>query len=147
MQCPRCGSGLDTYTLDGRETVSCERCGYMGVPVDHRGEPQLVESWEEAVSRYPDVTQIRSVTVETVGERPALEVVLDTSFERDEPPAPTVVRVDRPDPALAAAFEAAEAANEQFICDLCGRNFETQQGLYGHLASHSGEKSGDSSDR
>lgn len=146
MECPRCGNDLDRYTLGGREAVSCERCGYTGVPVDHRSEPLFVESWDEAISRYFTGSRIESVTVKTVGENPSLEVVLETSDDTDTRPEPTVVRVDQPDPALAAAFEAAEAAEERFVCDICGRDFETQQKLYGHLSVHSGDGSDDASE-
>ncbi|MFC5279128.1 zf-TFIIB domain-containing protein [Halorubrum rubrum] len=51
-ECPRCGSALTTFTLDGAEAVGCDACGYAGVEVDHSGEPRLVESWEEALERF-----------------------------------------------------------------------------------------------
>jgi cell division GTPase FtsZ len=32
-RCPRCGSALSTYRLDGRGVPSCESCGFAGVSV------------------------------------------------------------------------------------------------------------------
>jgi DNA-directed RNA polymerase subunit M/transcription elongation factor TFIIS len=142
MECPRCGSELDRYALGGREAVSCGSCGYVGVPVEHRGEPARVESWAEAMERAPDAAQIGSVTVESVAEGDALEVVFDAGSD-DDPPEPTVVRIDRPDPALAAALEAVDGEDERFVCDVCGAEFDTEAQLYGHLAAHSGDESGD----
>lgn len=52
MDCPRCGGDLARYVFDDHETVSCERCGYLGVPVEHSGEYREVESWEEALARF-----------------------------------------------------------------------------------------------
>jgi hypothetical protein len=142
MECPRCESELDRYTLGGREAVGCEACGYVGVPVEHRGERLTLESWEDAIDRYAEAAASGSVTVETIDGEPALELALDGDVD-DASPEPTVVRVDRPDPALAAAFEAADGSDERFVCDICGAEFDTQSGLYGHFATHSGEKDGD----
>lgn len=54
MACPRCGGPLTEYELDGLEAVSCDSCGYLGVPVEHSGELKQVESWEEALKRFYD---------------------------------------------------------------------------------------------
>ncbi|GAA0521152.1 FtsZ family, C-terminal domain [Halorubrum aquaticum] len=32
--CPRCGAPLSTYAFGARETLSCDGCGYSGIPVD-----------------------------------------------------------------------------------------------------------------
>ncbi len=143
MECPRCGGKLEQYTLGDRETASCGDCGYVGVPVEHRGELRRVESWEEAISRYPDAAGAGSVTVESVDGEPALEVALDGTADDGTSPKPTVVRIEEPDPALAAAFDAADGAEDRFACAVCGDEFDTQETLYGHLAVHSGQKSGD----
>lgn len=45
--CPRCGGALSRYELDGRTSVRCEACGYVGVPIDHGGE----RAWRTAVDR------------------------------------------------------------------------------------------------
>lgn len=54
MECPRCGreGSLARYSLGERVTVACERCGYVGVPVDHESEPDERESWETALRRF-----------------------------------------------------------------------------------------------
>ena len=140
MNCPRCGEQLERYTLEDREAASCGDCGYVGVPVEHRGETRQVESWEKAISRYPDAARARSVTVEAVDGEPALEVVLGPDGDDGESPAPTVVRVESPDPALAAAFDAADGDDDRFVCAVCDEEFDEQSGLYGHLAVHSGDK-------
>jgi len=140
MECPRCDGPLGRYALGDREAVRCESCGYVGVPVEHRGERRRAESWEEVVSRYADAAAAGSVTVETVDGEPAIEVALESDPDSgDSDPKPTVVRVDRPDPRLASAFEAAEGSEEEFVCDICGSAFGSQAGLYGHLAVHSGD--------
>jgi len=134
MECPRCGSALERYSLGDREATACPDCGYVGVPVEHRGEIRTAESWAAAVERYAEVPPVESVTVER--EERALEVLF-SGGEDESDPEPTVVRIERPDPALADALEAAEAADERFVCEVCGAEFDTQQGLYGHLAVHS----------
>ncbi|ERH07117.1 MAG: hypothetical protein J07HN4v3_02754 [Halonotius sp. J07HN4] len=50
--CPRCGASLTTFSLAGVEALTCEACGYVGVEADHSGEPQAVESWDEAFQRF-----------------------------------------------------------------------------------------------
>lgn len=141
MECPRCGRSLDRYTLDGRSAVTCRECGYAGVPVDHRSEQRPAETWADAMSRVPDAARIASVTVETAADDPSLELVFEPSTDGDDtPPEPTVVRVERPDPELAAALEAADADDERFVCEVCGGVFDRRKQLYGHLAVHSGEK-------
>jgi hypothetical protein len=52
MDCPRCETPLESYTLYGTEAVSCERCGYLGVTVEHRSEPKEMESWQAALDRF-----------------------------------------------------------------------------------------------
>jgi Zn ribbon nucleic-acid-binding protein len=54
MECPRCGADrLQRYELDGREAISCERCGYLGIPVNHASNgSREAESWEEALARF-----------------------------------------------------------------------------------------------
>ena len=138
MECPRCGNDLERYTLDGREAVSCGQCGYVGVPVEHRGEQYVVESWEDAIARVPDAAQIESVTVDSLQGGDVLEIVVESEpTDRNKLPEAAVVRVSEPDPALAAALEAAEANEYGAVCDVCGAEFDTQKQLYGHLASHS----------
>lgn len=140
MECPRCGSSLERYTLDDREAVTCGACGYVGVSVDHHGERRTVESWAEAISRGPDVDRIASVTVETTTDDPSLELAFEASADRaDASPEPAVIRVEEPDPELAAALEAAEGDGDRFVCDVCGRAFDRREQLYGHLAVHSGD--------
>lgn len=141
MECPRCGRPLERYTLDGRSAVTCPECGYAGVPIDHHSDRRQAETWADAMARVPDNARIASVTVETATDDPSLELVFDSAAEGGETqPEPTVVRVERPDPELAAALEAADSADERFVCEVCGRVFERRAQLYGHLAVHSGER-------
>lgn len=140
MECPRCGSPMERYTLGDRSAATCSACGYVGVSVDHHGERHTVETWREALSRAPEAARIDSVTVETATEDPSMEIVFEASAEESESvPEPTVVRVEQPDPELAAALEAAEGDGEAFVCDVCGQTFDRRAQLYGHLAVHSGE--------
>jgi DNA-directed RNA polymerase subunit M/transcription elongation factor TFIIS len=137
MECPRCGNDLDRYTLEGREAVSCGRCGYVGVPVEHTGDEYEAESWKDAVSRVSDVTRIESVTVESLEDRDVLEIIFEPAgSEDDDRPGATVVRVTDPDPTLAGALDAADD-DSHVVCDVCGAEFERQEQLYGHLSSHS----------
>jgi DNA-directed RNA polymerase subunit M/transcription elongation factor TFIIS len=140
MECPRCGNSLERYTLGHRESVTCGACGYAGIAVDHHGERRTVETWAEAISRGPDVDRIASVTVETTAGDPSLELAFEVSAdEADSDPEPSVIRVEQPDPELAAALEAAEGDGEGFVCEVCGRAFDRREQLYGHLAVHSGD--------
>lgn len=139
MDCPRCGAELDRYTLGGREAVGCAGCGYVGVPVEHRGEQRRVESWEEAIDRFAEAARRGSVSVEMIDEKPALELVLDSDPDTSVP-TPSVVRVDESDPALVAAFQVADDAGADHVCSICDAAFDSQSELYGHLAVHSGEK-------
>jgi uncharacterized Zn finger protein (UPF0148 family) len=141
MECPRCGSPLERYTLGDRSAVTCGTCGYADVSVEHRGERETAETWGEALSRVPDAAQIASVTVETAEGDPSLELAFESSSD-EERPGPTVVRVENPDPELTAALEAAEGDGdgERFVCEVCGRAFDRREQLYGHLAVHSGEE-------
>jgi uncharacterized Zn finger protein (UPF0148 family) len=52
MDCPRCEAPLERYVMTGRETLGCERCGYVGVPVEHASERREAESWEAAIERF-----------------------------------------------------------------------------------------------
>lgn len=54
MDCPRCGreGTLTQYALGDRTAAVCERCGFVGVPVDHESERKKRESWEDALTRF-----------------------------------------------------------------------------------------------
>lgn len=52
MDCPQCDGSLRTYSLDGHEASVCERCGYVGIPADHRGDEERPESWNDALRRF-----------------------------------------------------------------------------------------------
>jgi hypothetical protein len=52
MACPQCGGALQTYSLGGREASVCEDCGYVGIAADHKGDPVVVESWDDALRRF-----------------------------------------------------------------------------------------------
>lgn len=54
MDCPECGGSLAAYALRGREASVCERCGWVGIEADHRGEAASTESWDDALSRFYD---------------------------------------------------------------------------------------------
>ena len=51
-QCPRCTSPLERLTLGDAETVTCNRCGFADVPVEHEPEWKEPESWQEAMNRF-----------------------------------------------------------------------------------------------
>lgn len=50
--CPRCSSRLERLSLGEVTTVSCERCGYADVPVEHAPEWEEPESWRDALDRF-----------------------------------------------------------------------------------------------
>lgn len=52
MDCPRCESALDRYEFQGRVAYGCDRCGYIGIPVEHKGSLRPVESWNDAIERF-----------------------------------------------------------------------------------------------
>lgn len=60
MECPECAGSLAAYVLDGREASVCERCGWVGIETDHRGEGVPPESWDDALDRFYE----RHVTTE-----------------------------------------------------------------------------------
>jgi hypothetical protein len=40
------------YSVGDRDATACDRCGYAGVPADHRPDPTPDESWPEALARF-----------------------------------------------------------------------------------------------
>lgn len=147
MECPRCDSPLERYALGGREAVSCDRCGYIGVPVEHRGELRDVESWDDAVSRFHEVSRVRAGTVEVTGD------ATPTFAEEggDAQPAPTVVRIETPDTDLPGGSERNDEVDDGsdagvaktddgVTCDVCGERFDKRAQLNGHMAVHSGHE-------
>lgn len=165
MECPRCDRTLDRYALGGREAVACERCGYIGVPVEHRGERREVESWDDALSRFQEVDAVRPGTVETTDDTTPQWVLADDGDDSrddsggegkpngaDPDRSTTVVRiettggddhsgaVDEPDSLRGTESADGEAEAESagaLACDVCGRRFERRAQLYGHMAVHS----------
>ena len=59
-ECPRCGSSLERLSLDEVTTVSCGRCGFADVPVDHESEGEDHESWRDAFERFYTQTNERT---------------------------------------------------------------------------------------
>ena len=69
--CPRCGTSLTTLTLRGTTAVNCERCGFVGVNADHSGEPQTIESWDQAMNRFQEVNHIDNTGVDADADEKA----------------------------------------------------------------------------
>lgn len=145
MDCPRCDRQLERYALDGREAVSCDRCGYIGVPVEHRGELRDVESWDDAITRFQEVGHVQGGTVET-SDAPTPE------FDDDacEDPEPTIVRIETPEPDFEVGIGANGPSDEEDVedgtvetgdggvsCDVCGKRFDGPAQLNGHMSVHS----------
>ena len=55
-ECPRCGSSLERLSLGEVTTVSCSRCGFANVPVDHESHGDELESWRDALERFYELT-------------------------------------------------------------------------------------------
>ncbi len=53
-----------TFSLEDSAALTCEDCGYVGIPADHRPEGEESESWGEALGRFREA-----------GEAPANETV------------------------------------------------------------------------
>ncbi|WP_336135875.1 zf-TFIIB domain-containing protein [Natronomonas amylolytica] len=129
MECPRCGEELERYALQGREAFVCTACGYIGVPVEHRGEYEAPESWDDAISRFHDVDRVESVTIETTEEDPTPEFIDDDG----EPLDPAFVRIDTGNGTEAST-------NVEFACTVCGETFDSRAALDGHSAVHTDEE-------
>lgn len=65
MDCPRCSSSLTAYTLDERESLACEACGWVGIETTLHGEEPAGQpaSWTEAMERGPE----RQATIDRSG--------------------------------------------------------------------------------
>lgn len=110
MECPECGGPLDAYVLDGREASICERCGWVGIEADHRGEGVTPESWDDALARFYErhvATERRRSDLPPVAA--ADGEVADASPTADEGPDGTD---GTPDDGTAVADLVDEAAND-----------------------------------
>lgn len=129
MDCPRCGDALERYALEGREAVTCAACGYIGVPVEHRGEYRAVESWDEALARLGADRPATGATVETGDPAPTPSATGGAEgSERSERCSSTVVRIDYGD------------ADELPTCEVCGKAFDSRRQLHGHSAVHADDR-------
>jgi predicted RNA-binding Zn-ribbon protein involved in translation (DUF1610 family) len=129
MECPRCGEELERYALQGREAFVCNACGYIGVPVEHRGEYEPPESWDDAISRFHNVDRVESVTIEATEEDPTPAFIDDEG----DTPEPAFIRID--------AGNGTEAESDaEFACAVCGETFDSQAALDGHSAVHTDEE-------
>ncbi len=50
--CPRCQAPLERLTMGEVTTISCTRCGFADVPVDHESQGGEGESWQDAFNRF-----------------------------------------------------------------------------------------------
>lgn len=130
MECPRCAEDLERYTLQGREAFVCNACGYIGVPVEHHGEYEPPESWDDAISRFHNVDRVESVTIETTEEDPTPEFIDDEG----EPLDPAFIRIDAGDGTEAGS------GNTEFTCTVCGETFDSEAALDGHRVVHSDDE-------
>lgn len=136
MECPRCGSALERYALQGREAVACESCGYIGVPVEHHGTLAEFESWDDAIDRFQRSNPVEAGTVETSDDDPTPAFLDDEANDANGEASPTVVRIEE-----TPAEDVVGDANGRVACEVCGKSFDEQAQLNGHLAVHSsGEK-------
>lgn len=85
MDCPRCGTPLTRYALDGREALGCDDCGYIGVEVDHHVERREDETWAEALARFERQQRDREAGTDAAPEE---------TEEASPEPVPAIVRVD-----------------------------------------------------
>jgi hypothetical protein len=84
MDCPRCGEPLESYRLDDSETVVCGNCTYLGIPVDHKREGQVRESWDDAIDRFQEQQQtVKKVT--EIGDTDVFSEVSDAGESDDDP--------------------------------------------------------------
>lgn len=135
MECPRCGSTLERYALQGREAVACESCGYIGVPVEHRGELAEFESWDEAIDRFQQSTPVEAGTTETREDDPTAVFDADGTGDGSGNASPTVVRIES-----TPVESVVENHNGNVACEVCGKSFDEQAQLNGHLSVHSSGK-------
>lgn len=139
MECPRCGDPLTRYVLGGREAVVCESCGYIGVPVEHHGELREIESWDDAIARFEETAHVEAGHVETTEDDPTPEFVTE---QREETPEPTVVRIETPtgvEPTAATEDDDEDEDGDGVSCGVCGKEFDSQTQLNGHMAVHAEE--------
>ncbi|MEF8809210.1 C2H2-type zinc finger protein [Natronomonas sp.] len=130
MECPRCAEELERYALQGREAFVCTACGYIGVPVEHRGEYEPPESWDDAISRFHNVDRVESVTIETTEADPTPEFI----DEEGEALDPAFIRID------AGNGTEAGASTAEFACTVCGETFDSEAALDGHRAVHTDDE-------
>jgi len=84
MACPRCGGSIITFSLRDSSEATCEDCGFVGVPADHRAEARDSESWDEALGRFrerDDAPTNEAVTLRAGGRTYYLSAELRDRFE------------------------------------------------------------------
>ena len=81
MDCPRCNGTVTHFQLDGRESLLCERCGYVGIIATHESTKQPTESWDDVLRRYGSVTQTKRVEA----DRHQTVLVADTDTPEEAP--------------------------------------------------------------
>ncbi|WP_299264140.1 hypothetical protein [Halorientalis sp.] len=52
MQCPRCDAEMAVYTLENKRSLSCNKCHFVGISIDHTSERRASESWAAALDRF-----------------------------------------------------------------------------------------------
>jgi|GEM_PF-2211853 len=78
MECPRCNGTVTQFQLDGRQSLLCEQCGYVGIIATHESTRQPTESWDDVLQRYGSVTRQQTQRVETDREQTVLVAETDT---------------------------------------------------------------------
>jgi hypothetical protein len=73
-----------TFSLWDRSAPTCEDCGYVGVPADHRADARESESWDEALDRFHEQSETpanETVALEAGGRTYYLSEELRAGFE------------------------------------------------------------------
>ncbi|PCR90144.1 zf-TFIIB domain-containing protein [Natrinema ejinorense] len=51
-ECPRCGGSIEEFSLGDVSTITCSRCGFADIPVEHQPAGENTESWRDAFNRF-----------------------------------------------------------------------------------------------
>jgi hypothetical protein len=137
MACPRCGGDLERYALADAESVVCESCGYIGVPVEHDSEPVVIESWDEALERFDTrqaaVDAVAAGDVDVSVPEEATDEAGETDGDGEATDETGVGDSEESEVTDEMAREESEDdSDDDVACPVCTKRFDTRQGMRIH---------------